>query len=343
MYPACAALKRALPDSELHLLGLRMGIGEWARNDPLWKGVHLFDPTRRRGAIVSALGILWAIRRQRFDASLAFFPTNKAGYNLFPFLANVKDRCGFAYGLRKRSSFGFLLTRRHPVNPSLHDMGQNMALAGMLLPDGLPPGKPEFPKLFGPAEARWADEYLALNAATEFRIGIHPGSSAEHGMDAKRWDTFRFAALADWLCEHTHGTALIFGGSDEVSLKQAVATAMRQPSVIVDPIPLRKTAALLKHCSVCICNDSGLMHAAACMDVPTIGIFGPTDEKRNGPIGAKTLVVRKHMPGFPLWTAATVGDRSVPHGMNPRASLDALTAQDAWEMIFPWLKSVSIL
>jgi ADP-heptose:LPS heptosyltransferase len=79
------------------------------------------------------------------------------------------------------------------------------------------------------------------------------------------------------------------------------------------------------------------MHMAASIGVPTAGIFGPTDEKRNGPFGPKTFVVRKTMDGFPVWTARNVGNRSLPRGVDPQASLKALTGEEAWAQLKPWI------
>jgi heptosyltransferase-2 len=172
------------------------------------------------------------------------------------------------------------------------------------------------------------------------RIGIHPGSSVEHGMEAKRWQPSGFAALADEACRFLGAEAYIFGSGDEAPVKQAVASAMKEKAHVVEPVSLRRTAALLSHCTVCVCNDSGLMHMAACMGVPTAGIFGPTDEKRNGPYGGHTIVIRKPMEGFPLWTVRNVGDRSLPTGIDARASLNALTAEDAWQQLRPWLEKI---
>jgi hypothetical protein len=46
------------------------------------------------------------------------------------------------------------------------------------------------------------------------------------------------------------------------------------------------------------------------------------------------------MQGFPLWTAKNVGDRALPQGVDPKASLNALTAEDAWEQMMPWLDNL---
>jgi hypothetical protein len=46
MYPACCALKKKRPESELHLLALRGAIRDLADGDPLWSGLSVIDPTR---------------------------------------------------------------------------------------------------------------------------------------------------------------------------------------------------------------------------------------------------------------------------------------------------------
>ena len=93
---------------------------------------------------------------------------------------------------------------------------------------------------------------------------------------------------------------------------------------------------------MCLCNDSGLMHIAACSGVPVAAIFGPTDEKRNGPVGAGHLIIRKIMPGFPLWTARNAGVRKICRKIDPQESLRVLTVEDAWSMVEPWLRNLKI-
>jgi len=55
---------------------------------------------------------------------------------------------------------------------------------------------------------------------------------------------------------------------------------------------LLTVAACLKKADFFIGNDSGLMHIAAAMGVPTVGLFGPSNEKIYAPYGPHTLAVR---------------------------------------------------
>jgi ADP-heptose:LPS heptosyltransferase len=82
------------------------------------------------------------------------------------------------------------------------------------------------------------------------------------------------------------------------------------------------------------------MHIAACLGVPTVALFGPTDEKRNGPVGDANLVIRHEMDGFPVWTAENVGVRDLKSASDPSASLKALSVDEAWEKVMPWMKKV---
>ncbi|MGA2150271.1 MAG: glycosyltransferase family 9 protein, partial [Bryobacteraceae bacterium] len=51
---------------------------------------------------------------------------------------------------------------------------------------------------------------------------------------------------------------------------------------------------LVACCRLFLCNDSGAMHVASALGVPTIAVFGATDDVTTGPTGSHALVVREH-------------------------------------------------
>jgi ADP-heptose:LPS heptosyltransferase len=335
-WPSFRLLRDAMPEAEIHLLALRHSIVDLAQYDPLWDKIHAIDPTRDTGLRRQA-GIISALSREHFDASLSFFPANNWQSNLFPFLCGVKKRFAFRYPLRQGASLSFLNTRFLPVDPALHDVDQNLRFAAVYSGAKPPAGPPAFPPLF--TEEEWLAGLRLLDGmgGPERVIGIHPGSSGEHGMAAKRWDPMRFGELGLRICKELGANALIFGSPDEESLKSITLSIMKEPHRVIAPCSLRLTAALIRQCSLLLCNDSGLMHIAACMGVPTVALFGPTDERRNGPVGDGNLVIRHAMEGFPLWTAHNVGVREVTRAIDPSASLKALSVDEAWEKVLPWL------
>ena len=54
---------------------------------------------------------------------------------------------------------------------------------------------------------------------------------------------------------------------------------------------LAKTAALLRRCNLLVSNDTGIMHLAAAMGTPTVGLFGPNSPRYWAPIGARATYV----------------------------------------------------
>jgi ADP-heptose:LPS heptosyltransferase len=127
MYPACLALKKKRPETNLHLLALRQAIRDLAEGDPLWSGITMIDPTRDPSLAKQAAFIrqLW---REHYDASLSFFPSNTWQYNLLPYISGVSTRYAFKYPLKQGASLSFLNTRQTPVDPKAHDVNQNFRL-----------------------------------------------------------------------------------------------------------------------------------------------------------------------------------------------------------------------
>jgi heptosyltransferase-2 len=79
-----------------------------------------------------------------------------------------------------------------------------------------------------------------------------------------------------------------------------IADQNHTPDVItIAGPPLRQFAALLEKCSIFLCNDSGPMHIAAALKVPTVAIFGPTDHVRWRPRSEKASIVRKDVDCWP--------------------------------------------
>src|SRR4029077_8989346 len=59
---------------------------------------------------------------------------------------------------------------------------------------------------------------------------------------------------------------------------------------------LLTAAAVLRRSALFIGNDTGLMHIAAAVGTPTLGLFGPSPIAQYAPWGASTAVVRTSVP-----------------------------------------------
>jgi heptosyltransferase III len=135
----------------------------------------------------------------------------------------------------------------------------------------------------------------------------------------KEWPAANFAELIRRLTAAQGilpgARVAIFGAASERAAAEPVLASVDASRRIdlVGAADLPTVAACLKRCALYIGNDSGLMHMAAAMRTPTLGLFGPGNELRYGPWGGRTAVVRTPLqpdqlmgPGFDHRTTGTL-------------------------------------
>lgn len=225
-------------------------------------------------------------RVPRFDR--AYVLPNSFKSALVPWLARIPERIGYV-GESRRS----LLTRTLP-NPSRRGHRPLLAQAYALLAGPVPPGYDvvgaDRPRL----ELRAADVAIAKArhvGAAPLVIGLCPG--AEYG-PAKRWPAEHFAALVDLIAaRHPQARIACLGGPGDREIAQAIASATRVPVLnLCGQTSLGDAIALIAGLDAVVSNDSGLMHVAAALDVPTVALFGSTDPRSTPPHSPAACVAR---------------------------------------------------
>lgn len=115
-------------------------------------------------------------------------------------------------------------------------------------------------------------------------IIIAPGAASER----KRWSSKSFRELAEKLAQKTGKTILLAGSPEEKPIAQKVLQGLSARTYVVcGETNLAESAALISHAALVVANDSALMHLGFELNVPTVGIFGPTEHRLYGHIGPK--------------------------------------------------------
>ncbi len=127
-------------------------------------------------------------------------------------------------------------------------------------------------------------------------IGISPG--AAYG-NAKRWLPERFAESGRQLAGAMEASVLVFGvGGGTRAVRDRGGSAApggnRRVRNVAGETSLREFIDLAAACRVFLTNDSGAMHVASALGVPTVAVFGATDDTTTGPTGPLARVVREH-------------------------------------------------
>jgi len=103
----------------------------------------------------------------------------------------------------------------------------------------------------------------------------------------KRWPVASWIELARLLKRHGWTIVLIGQGRDEEEMAKEIVTVSSGSNIVnmVGKTSLLVTSALIDACDVALGGDTGLLHMAYIMDVPAVGLFGPTLPERVGLAG----------------------------------------------------------
>lgn len=224
--------------------------------------------------------VLGKIRRHRFDTVIDFNGLIKSG--VVTGLSGAPVRVGFHRSQCREKLSSLATNRRLPrQEPGRHVVELNLALAGAAGATA-ETGEPVALRVPADAEAL-IDEFFAAHPETGGKpiAALHAGA----GFSSKRWAPERFARLGDRLAEELGFAVLLTWGPGEKEQAEAVGGLMEQPHLLSPPTSLAGLAALFPRLNLLVCCDSGPLHLAAALGVPTVSIFGPTDPRRNGAYG----------------------------------------------------------
>jgi ADP-heptose:LPS heptosyltransferase len=139
------------------------------------------------------------------------------------------------------------------------------------------------PEIFLSSEEKnWAREWLDQRGfGQKPLVGIHPGAYYE----SQRWPIEYFVELINLLQADGKADVLLFGGPDDKPLCQMIEIKAATAVGSFPASDIREFSALLAFCQVFVCNNSGPLHMAVALNVPTVSTMGPTVKSCWMPIG----------------------------------------------------------
>jgi heptosyltransferase-1 len=307
--PAVAALHAAQPDAEISWMVER----RWQDLLPPWVLPVLVDTKlwRKQPLSVETRGALHMLRRHgRHDLAIDLQGATKsavlgriAGAEMFVGPADPREwPARFFYDAMIETDSAHVIDQAREIVGAAVDVASRPAStagdAGVAPTECLPQTADG---------ERWAQQFA------NDRIAILNPTA---GWPAKQWPADRYGALAKKISARGFRILVNIGPGEEEVGAAAVEASGGTAETISCTIP--QLIALTRHASLFVGGDTGPMHLAAMLGVPTVAIFGPTDPARNGPYYARTTIVRSpksltsysHVdtpdPGLMLITAAEV-------------------------------------
>jgi heptosyltransferase I len=234
-------------------------------------GIDRFIVFPRRG-LAGWVNLRRELRGERFDLLLLPQVSFKAG--LVASLAHAAVKVGFDRG-RSRELHGLFVDHRIPARKPGHVQDAYLEFLEYL---GIEGYQPEWRITFTPDERRERERFFAAigRPAVAFVVA---SSNPE-----KDWPAESYARVM----EHIAGRGmrpLIVGGPSprERGLTAAITAACRADFSVGLAESVRTTMWQLAGAALVVSPDTGPLHAAVAMDVPTIGLYGYSDPRRCGP------------------------------------------------------------
>jgi heptosyltransferase-2 len=163
-------------------------------------------------------------------------------------------------------------------------------------------------------------------------IGVSPGAAFG---TAKRWLPERFAESACTLAARMDAMVALHGSASERELCEAVRSMVDARGIqCVNYAGLTTLEEFIERAAASalfLSNDSGAMHIASALGVPTVAIFGATNPLTTGPAGRLTQIVRQPVECSPcLLRECPIDHRcmtAIPHEKVSQAAIDLIQMQ----------------
>ncbi len=231
----------------------------------------------------STMARIRALRERRFRRAIIF--PNSFRSAAITFAAGINERWGFPTDMR-RVFLNHPVERREPRGHQLDDY--NALLAALNAPRVVD----DIPTIKLPAAVREHGRKRLLEIGLHLDrpvFGIHAGGL--YGL-AKHWGEEHYVEVVKGLRLEGFDVVLLTSPGERAQAERIATTCNGVPIIGHDGDVL-ELAAAMSHCSAVITNDSGPLHVAAALAIPSVSIFGPTDPERTVIPGATHVISQR--------------------------------------------------
>lgn len=143
-----------------------------------------------------------------------------------------------------------------------------------------------------------ADKLLQTLSSESFVV-IFSGASNEW----KRWGVDHFSQVSKKLAEEGYRVVVVGGEEDRANGDEIAGDTGLN---LAGKTTLAETAAVIARSYLVISGDSGVLHIAVSLNIPTVSLFGPSREAKWAPKGEKHIVINHHLPCSPCSKFGTI-------------------------------------
>ena len=271
--PVIESLRRYYRDAKISVL-VRPYMADLARMVGAIDEVIVYDN------FMSTAGRL---RREKFSVAIDMLCDYTLRPALIALFSGAGTRIGFDEGFR---GLLFTDTIKDPLRRPRHMVDINLDVLGPL---GVPIADTT-PHIALPADGLKRDNIVVM----------HPGGHYE----SQRWPAERFAALAENIAKAYDVDVVVVGAPGDKALTEEVMSRLDRDNVRAVSTDLKELVQIVAGAALLISNNSGPLHLAAALGIPTVSTMGPTDPVLWWPRGQNQHVIRKALRCSPCGVGA---------------------------------------
>ena len=273
--PMLEAIKTHFPRGRLCLLSNEYNRPIVARNpfvDKIYTYIHTKDRRRNpRPGFFASLVDAWRLKRDLKREGFNWIVVCNGGFN--------KPSVRIAQGLggkiisatREDGSYEYRVD--YPISRLLEPVEHEIIRTFRLLaPLGIGMGDLPQHLTLSAEPVRVAAMQAAFPRPHEkrLRLGVHISASEP----ARQWPVSAFAQLMNTVANaHPAVEILVFYGHGQEASKMALSDALQIPATFMPPGNIDDLMAGLTLCDLLVCNDGGVLHLAAGLGIPIVGLF----------------------------------------------------------------------
>jgi heptosyltransferase-2 len=271
--PVMDALKENFKNSEIHFLTKRKYQGLF-ESDPRINSVIYFESEGKDKGLSGLFRLIRKLNRENFDLVVDLHASLRSFF--IRYLIKARKKIRYHKRLIPRLLMVYVKKLKVKSVSTVDCYLESLERCGLKIYNRIP-------RLYSKEEERlWADNFLmeAGVKKDEVLIGIAPGAKWE----TKSWNKERFSQVAKSLSQDSsvqngsiRAKILLVGDNNDQKIIEYIKNSGGvENTVQAIDIPLDRLIVLLERCELFISSDSGPMHLASALGIPTIGIFGPT-------------------------------------------------------------------
>lgn len=277
--PAFRAIKAALPTIRLTVLASPAN-APILKNHPDVDEVMVYD---RSDGLLEKMKFINGLRSRHFDLAIDPYTDYELKTAWLANLSGAAHRIGYAAFGREiffNCSAPKIEGNKHFVDGAL-DLLKRIGI----------PSENRNPAIYlGEDEKAWAAQWLQENGCYGKKIvAIHPGAYYE----TQRWLPEHYAELIRLIQQQSPLEAVLLGGPSDAVVVDDILVRLSDPVCVSVQEDIRKFFAILSQCRLLVCNNSGPLHCAGAVKIPTVSFMGPTVKESWMPVGEEHHVLRE--------------------------------------------------